>query len=138
MILASCEKEGGEQKHKVSRHQSDESHNAGQNCISCHKEGGGGEGWFTAAATVYDSSFAQVYPNATIKLYSGPNGTGTLKHVIEVDAKGNFYTTEALDFGTGLYPAVEGATGTNYMSFSITTGECASCHGVSTNKIWAR
>jgi hypothetical protein len=53
-----------------------------------------------------------------------------------VDAFGNFYTTENIDFGNGLYASVEGNSSTKNMVSSITTGQCNSCHGISTDKIW--
>lgn len=109
----------------------------GQNCMNCHRSGGQGEGWFNVAGTVYNATATQNVPNATVYLYTGPNGTGTLKYTVEVDAKGNFFTTEAIDFGTGLYPAIQGNTTTQYMSTSITTGACNSCHtGIATPRLW--
>ncbi len=69
-------------------------------------------------------------------MFTGPNGTGTLKHTLQVDGLGNFYTTESIDFGTGLYPAVEGKNSTKYMSSSTRNGQCNSCHGSSAEKIY--
>ena len=77
----------------ISSTHDDESHNMGQNCLNCHKSGGSGEGWFSLAGTVYDSLKTATLPNSTVKLYSGPNGTGSLIGIIEVDGLGNFYTT---------------------------------------------
>ncbi|MBW6490622.1 MAG: hypothetical protein K0B15_05430 [Lentimicrobium sp.] len=67
--------------------------------MSCHKSGGTGEGWFTVAGSVYDSTYASGFPNATVRLYTGPNGTGTLKATIQVDNYGNFYTPKTLILG---------------------------------------
>jgi cytochrome c553 len=117
------------------------SHNAGQNCMSCHNPGGSGssKGVWKLAGTVYNELKTATYPNTTINLYTGPNGTGTLKYVLNVDAKGNFYTSGTIDFTGGLYPAVIGATTTNHMSSPVTTGACNSCHtGTSTARIWAK
>lgn len=113
------------------------SHNMGLNCMNCHKAGGPGEGIFTAAGTVYNSTATATFPNATIKFFTGPNGTGNLVYTLSGDNLGNFYTSQALNFAAGLYPAVQGTTSTRYMSSSITTGQCNSCHGVSTGKIVA-
>ncbi len=135
VLLQACEKEGGNETN-ISAFSSKKSHNMGQNCMSCHKNGGEGEGWFLAAGTVYDSLKTSTYPNATVKLFTGPNGTGTLKHTLQVDGLGNFYTTESIDFGTGLYPAVEGKNYTKYMSSSTRNGQCNSCHGSSAEKIY--
>jgi hypothetical protein len=105
--------------------------------MNCHKQGGEGEGWFNVAGTVYDSLKTATLPNATVNLYTGPNGTGTLKYTILVDGKGNFYTTNYIDFTGGLYPSVQGTNSTHYMSSTISMGQCNSCHGVSTDKLWA-
>jgi hypothetical protein len=127
LIFLACEKEG-ENEIKNSAFNGTESHNMGQNCMNCHKSGGRGEGWFTAAGTVYgDSPQTAVYPNATVKLFTGRNGTGTLK----------YYTTNNLDFSGGLYPAVSGRDATRFMNSAISNGQCNSCHGNSTDRIRA-
>lgn len=141
MVVSACQKIKDNKNKKevnISAHGGDESHNMGQNCMSCHSKGGDGEGWFNAAGTVYDSTQSQTVPNTTIRLYSGPKGSGTLVHTVYGDQLGNFHTTEGIDFGSGLYPVVEGPNGTKYMSSTISSGECNSCHGVSTNKIWVK
>jgi hypothetical protein len=135
MVVQSCEK-GGKNERKVSSHGGDDSHNMGLNCMSCHVKKGQGEGWFVVAGTVYKPNLTQTLPNSTVRLYTGPNGTGTVARTIEVDANGNFYTTEDLDFGNGLYPSVQGPTSTKYMSTPITVGTCNNCHGQSTDRIW--
>ncbi len=58
IISQACEENEneGENKSKISSFNSTESHNTGQNCMECHIAGGDGEGWFTAAGTVYDST----------------------------------------------------------------------------------
>lgn len=134
----SCEQDDDEHENetKISTYNSTESHMEGQNCMNCHESGGSGEGWFTAAGTVYDSSKNSTFPNATVKLFTGPNGTGDLKLTIEVDSYGNFYTTENIDFGDGLYTSVEGNAVTKHMNSSITSGKCNSCHGINTDPIW--
>ncbi|NDP27131.1 MAG: hypothetical protein GZ087_06865 [Flavobacterium sp.] len=117
---------------------SNASHNAGQNCMNCHKPGGGEAPQWKVAGTVYNDALTATNPQATVKLYTGPDGTGTLIATLPVDAKGNFYTTNNVNFSAGLYPLVAGATATNSMSSSITTGACNSCHdGVSRSRIWA-
>jgi len=135
MLIQSCESEGGDEV-SISQYNGDESHNKGQNCMNCHKSGGEGEGWFNAAGTVYNAAFTASNPNTTVKLYTGPNGSGSLVKIIEVDGQGNFFTTENIDFGQGLYAAVQGATTTKYMGTTAASGQCNSCHGVSTDKIW--
>ncbi len=98
--------------------------------MNYHKQGGSGEGLFQVAGTV-------IFPNATVYLYTGPNGTGTLKYTLEVDGKGNFYTTEKIDFGAnGLFPAIKGKNKTYYMPTAVTSGSCNGCHGVTTRKLY--
>lgn len=135
--MQSCSTEDEYGSIKDSTTGSSESHNMGQNCMNCHKPGGGEAPVWKVAGTVYNQALTVVNPNATVKLYTGPNETGTLKYTIQVDAKGNFYTTSAIDFTGGLYPSVTGATSTYSMSTPIESGACNSCHnGVTTNRIW--
>ncbi|MGD8567852.1 MAG: hypothetical protein PVJ39_07175 [Gammaproteobacteria bacterium] len=110
----------------------------GRNCMECHYTGNNPY-VYSVAGTVYQlNDFNTVYPDATINFYSGPNGTGTLVGTMEVDANGNFYTTDTMDFSTGVYPAIEGTAGEPpiYMGNFITHGECNSCHGNSTLPIY--
>lgn len=132
--LFSCS-EDDENEVMISSSGSNKSHNAGQNCMGCHHSGGS---IFKVAGTVYNEGLTSINSNATVKLYTGANGTGTLLKAIEVDAKGNLYTTSSLDFGSGLYVSVEGATTIKHMSSAITGGACNSCHGSSTSKIWTK
>ena len=136
LLFSSCNK--GKNETKISSYSGTQSHNMGQDCMACHVKNGKGRegGWFNVAGTVYDNTGIATFANATVKLYTGPGATGTLKYTIQVDSKGNFYTTEAIDFGAGLYPVIEGVNGFNHMSSSITTGNCISCHGSSTGKLW--
>lgn len=137
MVLSqSCEKE--ENETKISSCNDTESHKIGQDCMNCHYSGGSGEGWFTIAGTVYDSLKTSPYPNATIKLFSAPNETGNLIGTIEVDGLGNFYTTNQIEFGNGLYTSVSGNTTTRHMVTPITSGQCNSCHGQSADRIWIK
>ena len=140
IVFTSCEKEEfGENETLISRHSDNESHNTGQNCMNCHTGGGSGDGWFTIAGSVFDALNADPYPNATLKLYTEPNGSGTLIKTIEVDGKGNFYTTENVDFTNGLYANLTATNGNEiHMISAISTGQCNSCHGDSTDKIWIK
>ena len=135
LATLSCEDEN---ETKISTYNDDESHNAGTNCMTCHTQGGEGEGWFEVAGTVYDSARINTYPNATVKFYSGPNGTGTLHYTLQVDARGNFYTTEDMKAPGGLYVAVQGDHQTNYMQSILPSRNCNSCHGVETERIWTK
>lgn len=138
MVFQSCENEENENETLISTYGSNESHNIGQNCMGCHQLGGSVEGWFTTAGTVYDHTKSSTFPNASIRLYTGPNGTGTLRATVQGDLKGNFYTTEAIDFGDGLYATVECEEELHHMQSPITTGQCNSCHGTSTDRIWTK
>lgn len=135
----SCEKDENEANEtKISTYQSTKSHNNGQNCMTCHVSGGEGEGWFKVAGSVYGAQQTDPYPNTTIKLFAESNGAGVLKATVEVDGLGNFYTTEDIDFGAGLYPVVIGVSGTeSYMQEPVTNGQCSSCHGNTTGVVWA-
>lgn len=121
----------------ISANFENESHNNGQNCVSCHKSGGEGKGCFNVCGSVYTSATSSSsLANVTVKFYTQPNGQGTLKYTVKGDAKGNFFTTEDMAVA-GLYPAITGPTGTKYMGSALTSGSCNSCHGSSTDKLWA-
>ena len=136
LLMNSCTSESDYKN--ISDYLSVRSHNMGMNCMNCHNENGTGDGWFEIAGTVYDSSQINTYPGATVKLYTGPNGSGTLVYTIEVDTKGNFHTTEMIDFSGGLHPVVVGNAGSKSMTSTISIGDCNSCHGNTTNKIWTK
>lgn len=137
LSLFSCEKNNKCKDSNISSSGSMESHNFGQNCMECHKQGGKGEGCFNVAGSVYDSTQTTNLTIGSVRLYTQPNGGGTLKYTIAIDAKGNFHTTEAGDY-SGLYPAVVGHNGSvKYMGSSLSSGACNSCHGVTTSKLWA-
>lgn len=136
LSLLACKKEKSESK--ISYYNGTESHNIGQNCMNCHDQGGEGEYLFSIAGTVYDSSLVNTYPNATLKLFTGSNGTGELKYTIQVDALGNFYSTELINFDNGLYASIEGSLQAKNMMTVLNSGQCNSCHGVSIDKIWTK
>ena len=136
MGLISCEDEGNCDEINISSSGSTKSHNNGQNCLTCHQSGGKGEGCFSIAGSVYAANLSTPLAAGTVKLYSGPNGTGQLMHSIAIDANGNFHTTEPIDY-TGLYAAVTGPSGTTrYMGTQLSNGACNSCHGASATKLW--
>lgn len=129
LFMQSCEKE---ENNTISRHGSNASHNNGQNCMNCHTTGPG-SGIFLVAGSVYDSASNAPYADATIKLYS----SGFVIKTIEVDAKGNFYTIEAVDFSTPVSASVTGISGsTRNMLSEVPNGQCNSCHGVTVQRIW--
>jgi hypothetical protein len=134
-----CNKSNNCDDSKTSAAGGDDSHNNGQNCMTCHASGGKGEGCFNVAGSVYDNAGTAPVNAGTVKLYTGPNGTGTLVTTLQVDGKGNFYTSEAVNFSGGVYPAYSNSSGTqtSFMGSSIGIGACGSCHGNSTGKITA-
>ncbi len=137
IVFTSCKKDDDDES-ATSSHGGNDSHNAGKACMSCHDSGGSGEGTFNVAGTVYNQAGTSINPNGTIYLYSGPNGTGNLLSTIEVDGKGNFFTTSTVLPTSGAYAQVKGASGDiQNMSGICNSGDCNSCHGVTTDKIWA-
>lgn len=131
-ILFACEEKEGSEGEEVGGQStaSGTSHNTGKNCMNCHQ--------FTAAGSVYNKALSSGFQGAVVKLTTQANGAGTVLGTFTVNKSGSFYTSSAINFGTGVYPSVIGSSGnTKYMSSAITTGACNSCHGVSTSKIWA-
>jgi hypothetical protein len=125
-----------------SRHGDSESHYLGRNCMECHKSGGQAVTFFDTqqiwniGGSIFNSDGITPNSNGTLYLYTKANGQGVLKYVIEVDANGNFYTNQIIDFREALFPYIRSALGTSaYMSTSLTTGACNSCHGVTTARI---
>lgn len=134
-----CENEGGENETKISSFNDNESHNFGKNCMSCHISGGEGEGWFNVAGSIYGSDQISPFSNATIEFYTEANGQGALVKTVEGDALGNFYTTEEINFSSGLYPVISDGLDKNYtMNSSVNSGACTSCHGSSTEVLYIR
>jgi hypothetical protein len=123
----------------ISNHGLQLSHNPNSNCMNCHARGSTAKSFFTAAGTIYDSFQNNAYPNTYIRFYTQPNGGGELKYTIKGDLKGNFYTTEDMDFSGGLYPSVQGINAPKHMSTPVYMGQCNSCHDKKiTSRIWIR
>ncbi len=135
-VLISCKKEAVEQEELTSTSLSSDSHNTGLNCMDCHIKGGDGNGWFKMAGTVRNKSGIAPYITAKVELRTAQSGGGSTLYRVEVDQKGNFYTTNTIDFGTGLYASVVGGTATQYMTLTVTNGACNLCHDTS-NWIWS-
>ncbi len=139
-VLTDNSEDSNEDNANYSQHNGTESSGMTGNCLSCHYQGGTGEGVFSTGGTVYDSTKTSPYPNATIYFYTAADMQGTLVDSLEVDAYGHFYTTKSIDFSQGLYPAVKGTSGyMQSMSISTTSGACYSCHGTGdTPNIWIK
>lgn len=111
-----------------------ESHLTGSQCMKCHQAKGDAPGIFTVAGTITDKT-GNVMPGAIVQLTSEDAavvpGGGTVYTQINVDALGNFYTTEKLPFpDPGAIPSVISANNgkvvsMEYMSLS---GACNFCH----------
>lgn len=121
LVLNQCKKSKNETN--ISAHGENESHNMGNNCMNCHKSGGDGEGWFTIAGTVFGNP-----GNGFVAVYSDTNSTAI--HTIEIDANGNFFTTDDIDFSGGLFFKIVSQNGvTKTMPQSVSSGACNQCHG---------
>jgi hypothetical protein len=106
------------------------SHNTGKDCMSCHG--------FAASGSVYNKALSSGFSGAVIKLTSQANGAGTVLGTFTTNKSGSFYTSGAINFGSGVFVSVAGNSGSvKHMSSPITTGACNSCHGSSTSKVWA-
>ncbi|MCA0426705.1 MAG: hypothetical protein LCH37_04650 [Bacteroidetes bacterium] len=115
----------------------DESHNAGQNCSSCHNKSGteaAAEGWWTIAGTVFKSD-GRAQGSATIELWEKPGKQGKLIKRLVTDDLGNFYTNQVLNFNGGCYPVVYTSSGEIQMTSAFNGGSCNSCHGVTESRI---
>jgi len=113
------------------------SHNNGQVCLSCHVAGGTGKYNFVIAGSVFKPDLSTPSPNGIIYFWSESGGTGDLIATLQVDAKGNFFTTSSLLPGVGAYPQMRGISGAvKTMPILAFTGNCNSCHGVNEDPIW--
>jgi mono/diheme cytochrome c family protein len=131
LMIGGCDSDGHREDDEimVSRFGESESHNAGRNCMNCHQSGGGGEGVFVVAGTVYKDDGVTTNPGTVVRIYTEPNEQGAVLMSLEVDDKGNFYTTESLDLRDGGYVTVSSDVTTRMMISEINGGACNSCHG---------
>lgn len=113
----------------ISFNDEEKSHKHGENCMECHNDGQDGKDPFKIAGSVYTGNGESPVVNGLVKFYEEPEGEGRLAYAVEIDAKGNFYTTEGIDMGGGLYPAIESTRGNMYfMLTEVKTGACSNCH----------
>ena len=133
LIVGSCEKDENEVMN--SRANDTESHRHGENCMECHIDGGKGEGIFTVAGSLYAEDLITPFTSGKVELYGDPV-TGIVRS-LEVDGRGNFYTTEPIDFSGGLHTRVVGDTILE-MKGLITQGGCNGCHGSSAPRLWLK
>jgi hypothetical protein len=110
-------------------HLETESHHVGSNCMTCHYSEGSGEGWFTIAGTVFDNF-------ETGMLYAYDDYNSAPIDSLEIDGKGNVYTTDPFDFGDGKFFAIKRpGVAEKRMPTKITTGQCNLCHTSTTNRL---
>ncbi|MEM7162294.1 MAG: hypothetical protein AAF487_07610 [Bacteroidota bacterium] len=110
---------------EISGHNKSESHNKGLNCMTCHySEGQAVEGIYSLAGSAFGNT-----QNADVELYASSSASEPF-HIIEIDQFGNFYTTEPIEFGDGLFVAVRAENGDiSFMQDPIMNGQCNLCHG---------
>ncbi len=114
------------------------SHNAGQDCMGCHKAGGTGKGVFTVAGTVYKSG-GGAQTTATVLIY--PQGSNTAQATMTVDGLGNFWTTQTVaalvpaagqTLVQGVRAVIQPTGGTSAAMLGvISNGSCNACHSPS-------
>lgn len=127
-----------EKNGQTSKHGGSKSHNAGQDCMSCHnnpKNEASREAWWNVAGTIYKLNIAQVNPNARIELWSEYGAKGIKILALETDNFGNFYTEKIVSFKGGSYPIAISNHDTLRMSGVFSGGGCNGCHGISTPAI---
>lgn len=113
-----------------------ESHNFGMDCMNCHKSGGEGKGCFLVAGSVSKMNTTSPVSAGIVKLFTQPGGAGSLKYTIPIDSKGNFYSTDNIEY-SGLYPVIVSSNGSQFsMSSPVSTGSCNTCH-TGSNKLIA-
>lgn len=123
---------------KESRAGDDESHESGNDCMSCHHKASdeASEYWFTVAGTVYTDNDA-LAKSGEVQLWSQPDGKGTLIYTLPIDLKGNFYTNKIIDFKGGYFPYVKVNGNDEDMPEKITGNNmnmsCNACHGHNAN-----
>lgn len=134
LLSSGCDGGGGgdSDSELISTFGDNDSHRAGQNCQRCHRSGGSGDGVFTIAGTVFDGDNPSVVkPDVIVRLFAAPDQSSALIVEIEVDAKGNFYTTAPIPYGAGLFAVlVDGPASSPFMTAPVTASEgaCNSCH----------
>ena len=110
----------------VSRFGDDESHRSGQDCQQCHREGGSGEGVVTVAGTVYRAAGGTPLPGALVEIRDAEGAAVVVE--LQVDARGNFYTTRAVNWGEGRTIVVRDEQNSATKPFLLDVGDCNRCH----------
>lgn len=136
LFIASCSHYDEIMRNGKESTYSGKSHNAGENCMTCHNSGSDLSeavregGWWYVAGTVKGDY------GKDIELWTGPNRTGELVYSLQIDRSGNFYSAKIIPVNKGVYPTLIKKDGTaKHMSTSTVTGACTSCHGETTDAI---
>jgi hypothetical protein len=138
ITFQSCSHYDEIQKNALESSVNGDSHNSGQNCMSCHHEKGNeaASKWWYIAGTAFDANLNRAGSGGMVELWTEPNRTGVKIYTLPIDRSGNFYTQKIINFQGGFYPVVIGNTGNiNAMTTQTTEGACNSCHGVTENVI---
>ena len=69
----------------------------------------------------------RIYPNITVRIYHTEKMEQSVER-IEVDGKGNFYTTTPVDWEAGLWVSVTSDSESRKMPQAVTDGSCNNCH----------
>ncbi len=127
----------GEDNGGENNNEGEASHNSGLNCMNCHTPGGRGDGVFTIAGTIYTSLAGTTpFPGVSVRIYSQPNGAGTLLITLVSDANGNIHTGSKINLAGGAYPVITSPKGNiQHMPVLMTGGGCnaVGCHDGKTN-----
>jgi len=116
LALAAC---GGSDTPTAPSEPARSSHNAGRNCMDCHS--------FSVAGTAYRDD-GSISPGAVVRITSQPAGAGDVLLNVTADASGNFYSSQPVSWGDGLYTDARGSGTPRAMQASISSGACNSCH----------
>ncbi|MCB9256211.1 MAG: hypothetical protein H6579_03680 [Chitinophagales bacterium] len=119
--MFSCSKSEGETN--ISSSSSNRSHYKGENCMNCHYTEGPGEGWFSAAGSVYGD-----FLNHRARIFDA--NTGALLKIVQIDLQGNLYTTEEIDMTNGITIDIidEQDNIVSVMQTVVFNAQCNLCH----------
>jgi hypothetical protein len=117
------------------------SHNAGEDCMTCHHDAGSEaySRWWYVAGTAYSSDGTIAASAGEVQLWTGPRATGSLIYKLPIDENGNFYTEKIINFRGGYFPVIISANDTFAMSEMVNGDNiyksCNNCHGHNGNDL---
>ncbi len=140
--LISCSHYDEIQKSVKESTANERSHNAGDDCMSCHhdnnSDAAGTGKWWYFAGTAYTKDFRIASSAGRLELWTGFRATGTLLYRAPIDRSGNFYSSKIIDFKGGYFPVLikdNAVSADDTVSMSSKIGPdkifngCNSCHG---------